>query len=132
MKRQLLVFIVRWMLNSFGLWVAVRVLGTGYHQSLIDNSVAIFLVAGLIFSVVNAVLKPIATIIALPAILLTLGLFTVIVNGFMVYISLKLVPGSELTMTFWNSVLTGLILSLVNYIVSAALQLEQSGMKGEN
>lgn len=131
MKRQFLVFIVRWMLNSFGLWVAVRLLGTGYVQSHINDSVAIFLVAGLIFSLVNAVFKPIVTIIALPAILLTLGLFTIVVNGLMVYISLKLVPGATLTMTFWNSILTGLILSLVNYIVSAALQLEQGGMKEE-
>jgi len=131
MKRQFLVFLVRWMLNSFGLWVAVRLLGTGYHQGLVDNSVVIFLVAGLIFSVINAVLKPIVTIIALPAILLTLGLFTIIVNGLMVYISLKLVPGSELTMTFWNSVFTGVILSLVNYIVSAAVQLEQGSIKEE-
>lgn len=119
------------MLNSFGLWVAVRLLGTGHAQSQINDGVAMFLFAGLIFSLVNAVLKPIATIIALPAILLTLGLFTIIVNGLMVYISLKLVPGATLTMTFWNSVLTGLILSLVNYIVSAALQLERSGTKEE-
>jgi putative membrane protein len=59
--------------------------------------------------------------LSLPAILLTLGLFTIIVNGFMVYISLKLAPG--LNMTFWNSVLTGIILSLVNYIVSNAVEL---------
>jgi len=60
----------------------------------------LFLVAGLVFSLVNAVLKPIVTILSLPAILLTLGLFTIIVNGVMVYISLKLTPG--ITMTFGN------------------------------
>jgi uncharacterized membrane protein YvlD (DUF360 family) len=40
----------------------------------------------------------------------------------MVYISLMLAPG--LHMTFWNSVLTGIVLSLVNYIVSSALELQ--------
>lgn len=129
MKRQLLIFIIRWMLNSFGLWVAVRIFGTGYSGSEIDASAGVFLVAGLIFSVVNAILKPAVIILALPAILVTLGLFTIIVNGLMVYISLKLAPG--LTMTFWHSVLTGLVLSLVNYIVSSALELEYMRVREE-
>jgi putative membrane protein len=129
MKRQLLIFIIRWMLNSFGLWVAVRIFGTGYSGSEIDASAGVFLVAGLIFSVVNAILKPAVIILALPAILVTLGLFTIIVNGLMVYISLKLAPG--LMMTFWHSVLTGLVLSLVNYIVSSALELEYMRVREE-
>lgn len=122
MKRQFFTFVVRWILNSFGLWIAVRIFGTGYSDQQLTEGFVVFLIAGLIFSVVNAVLKPIAIILALPAILVTLGLFTIIVNGLMVYISLKLAPG--LSMTFWNSVLTGLVLSLVNYIVSSALELE--------
>lgn len=122
MKRQFLVFIVRWILNSFGLWVAVRLFGTGYNNEAIAASAGVFLLAGLIFSIINSILRPIVIILSLPAILLTLGLFTIIVNGLMVYISLSLAPG--LSMTFWNSVLTGIVLSLVNYIVSSALELQ--------
>ena len=124
MKRQVLALVVRWLLNSLGLWIAVRIFGTGYSDAAINNNVHVFLIAGLIFSAVNAVLRPVITILSLPAILLTLGLFTVIVNGILVYISLKLAPG--ISMTFWNSVLTGLVLSLVNYIVSSVLELEYS------
>lgn len=122
MKQQFYVFIVRWILNSFGLWVAVRIFGTGYNDADLTASAWAFLFAGLIFSIINSVLRPIVIIFSLPAILLTLGLFTIIVNGFMVYISLKLAP--DLNMTFWNSVLTGIVLSLVNYIVSSALELQ--------
>jgi putative membrane protein len=129
MKRQFLIFIVRWILNSFGLWVAVRLFGTGYSDQQIDASIHVFLIAGLIFSLINAVLKPAAIILSLPAILVTLGLFTIVVNGLMVYISLKLAPG--LQMTFLNSVLTGLVLSLVNYIVSSALELEYLRVREE-
>jgi putative membrane protein len=129
MKRQFFTFVIRWVLNSFGLWVAVRIFGTGYSNEQITNSVSVFLIAGLIFSIVNAVLKPIVIILSLPAILITLGLFTVIVNGLMVYISLKLAPGMH--MTFLNSVLTGLVLSLVNYIVSSALELEYGRTREE-
>lgn len=129
MKRQFLIFIVRWILNSFGLWLAVRLFGTGYSDQQIDASIHVFLIAGLIFSLINAVLKPAVIILSLPAILVTLGLFTIVVNGLMVYISLKLAPG--LQMTFLNSVLTGLVLSLVNYIVSSALELEYLRVREE-
>ena len=123
MKRQFLVFLVRWVLNAFGLWIAVRIFGTGYSDQQINDGFIVFLIAGLIFSLINAILRPIAMILALPAILLTLGLFTFIVNGLMVYISLKLAPG--LQMTFWHSILTGLVLSLINYIVSTTLEMRK-------
>ena len=100
--------------------MAVRVFGTGYDTTL-SGGMWVFLFAGLIFSLINSVLKPIVIILSLPAILLTLGLFTVIVNGFMVYISLRLSPG--ISMTFWNSVLAGIVLSLVNYVVGGVLDL---------
>ncbi len=123
MKRQFLVFLVRWVLNSFGLWIAVRIFGTGYNDVNVTAGIWGFLLAGLIFSIINSVLKPIAVIFALPAILLTLGLFMLVVNGLMVYISLSLAPG--LSMSFINSILTGMLLSLINYIVSAALEFRQ-------
>jgi putative membrane protein len=126
MKRQSLVFVVRWALNSFGLWIAVKLLGTGYHDVNVTAGVWGFLFAGLIFSIINTILKPLAVIFSLPAILLTLGLFMFVVNGLMVYISLKLAPG--ISMSFINSILTGMLLSLINYIVSAALELRQTNV----
>lgn len=123
MRRQFSVFVVRWLLSSFGLWLSVRVFGTGYSESQIDSGLVAFLGAGLLFSVVNSVLKPIVVVLSLPAILLTLGLFTIFVNGFMVYISLLFVPG--LHMKFFHAVLTGIVLSLINYIVSSYVELRR-------
>lgn len=123
MLQQLLVFIVRWIFNSFGIWIAVRLLGTGRPDAIANASTWGFLVAGLIFSIVNTVLKPLLVILSLPAILVSLGLFMLIVNGILVYISLGLAPG--LSMSFFNSILTGIILSLLNYIVSAAVELRR-------
>lgn len=130
MKQQFFVFILRWMLNSFGLWIAVRLFGTGYNDNDLTAGALAFLFAGLLFSVINAVLRPIVIILSLPAILITLGLFTIVVNGLMVYIALLLAPG--LHMTFWHSVLTGIVLSLVNYIVSSAVELHYGRMRERN
>ena len=123
MKKQFIVFLLRWVLNSLGLWVAVRVFGADYAHPGTATVVWEFLLAGLIFSIINSVLRPIAVIFSLPAILLTLGLFVLVVNGLMVYISLLITPG--ISVTFMESILTGILLSLINYIVSATLELHQ-------
>lgn len=129
MKKQFGVFLLRCLLNSFGIWVAVRVFGTGYTDSDLQAGVWAFIGAGIVFSIVNAFLKPLVVVLSLPAILLTLGLFTVIVNGFMVYIALKLTPG--ITMTFWYSVITGMVLSLINYIVSTTIEMRRTTRRVE-
>jgi len=118
------IFMLRWLLNSTGLWVSVSLFGTGYGDINIGISVFGFLFAGLIFSIVNSVLKPIFVVLSLPAIFLTLGIFMLVVNGLMVYISLGLTPGIE--MTFPRSILAGIVLSLVNYIVSAILLIREN------
>lgn len=121
MKAQILVFLSRWALNALGFWIAFRILGTGYNDVNVTAGFWAFVFAGFIFSSINSLFKPLLVIVSLPAILLTLGLFTVIVNGIIVYLSLKLAPGVD--MSFGNSIITGIILSLVNYIVSAAVEM---------
>lgn len=124
MRRQFASFLLRLILNTVGIWVAVRLLG-GSSYDLSNSAVigSVFL-AGFIFSIVNATIKPLLVVLSLPVILLTLGLFTLIVNGLMVYLSIGLTPG--LSMTFGDSILAGLVLSLVNYIVSSALDLNKA------
>jgi putative membrane protein len=127
MRDQFLIFAIRWVLNSFGLWVAVRLLGTGYENVEVTAGFWGFLLAGFIFSLLNSILKPFVVILSLPAILLTLGLFMLVVNGLLVYLALAIAPGIQ--MTLLNSILTGIILSLINYIVSAVTEMRrgQSG-----
>ena len=119
MNRRFIIFVIRWLANSFGLWIAVRLLGVGHESISIGIGVAGFLIAGLIFSIVNSVIKPIVVVLALPAIAISLGLFMLVVNGLMVYLSLKI--SHSISMTFLNSIYTGLLLSLINYIIGFVL-----------
>ncbi|MGV9001583.1 MAG: phage holin family protein [Candidatus Saccharimonadaceae bacterium] len=121
MKQQILVFLVRWALSAVGLWLAVLILGSGYQNVDVTAGLWGFVLAGLIFSTINSLFKPLLVIVSLPAILLTLGLFTIIVNGVLVYFSLLVAPG--ISMSFGNSIVTGIILSLLNYVVSVAIEL---------
>jgi len=122
MRRQFAIFLVRWVCNSFGLWIASRLFDVGFHDT--GATATTFLVAGLVLSLVNAVLKPIIVVLALPAVLLTLGLFMLVVNGLTVYIALALVPGLEVS--FGISILVGMIISLINYALSAIIDLRSN------
>lgn len=110
---------MRWLLNTFGIWLAIELFGTGLSDAEVTAGIGSYLLAGFIFSIVNSILRPVIVIFSLPAILLTLGLFTFVVNGFMVWISLMLAP--NIGMAFWNSIITGMVLSLINYIVSSVV-----------
>ena len=111
MKDQLITFINRWLLNSFLLWILVSIFG-----NVSNHSAGTFFLAGLIFSVVNSSLKTILTILSLPMIIVTFGFFTLIVNGLIVWISMILAP--NISMGFWNSVIVGAAMSLLNYSLS--------------
>lgn len=126
MRKQFTIFVLRFIASTFGLWLAAKLLGT-FSDSYADATIGSFLIAGLVFSIFNSLLRPLIIILSLPAILLTLGLFMLIVNGFLVYISVNLVPG--LDMSFGHAILTGMLLSLINYVISGVLELQRSSPK---
>ena len=78
MKHQFNVFLIRWVLNSIGLWVSVRLLQGLGAQQVSEETIVTFLLAGLVFSLVNALIRPLVLVLSLPAILLTLGIFMLI------------------------------------------------------
>lgn len=122
MRKQFAVFLIRWLLNSFGLWIASRLLGGGFDDT--NATTTTFLIAGFVLSLANSLLKPIVIVLSLPAILITLGLFMLVVNGLMVYIALNLVPNVDIS--FFSAILTGIIISLINYLISGFLELNQN------
>jgi putative membrane protein len=67
------------------------------------------------------VLKPIIIILSLPAILLTLGLFMIIINGLTVWLASKLYAPLHVS-NFFAAILAGMIIGLVNYLVTAILE----------
>ena len=121
MRKQFSIFILRWVLNSFGLWISSRLFGASFDDT--NATLMTFLLAGLILSLVNSLLKPIVIILSLPAILLTLGLVILVVNGLMVYVSLKFVPGLDIS--FGASILTGMVISLINYVINGIIDLKE-------
>ena len=86
-----------------------------------SNDPWIILVAGLVLSVINFILKPILVIVTLPFIAISLGLFLVVINGFLVWLMSTLVGSFDVT-GFGSAILAGIIIGLVNYAVSTLLE----------
>jgi len=74
------------------------------------------IVAGAIFGVVNWLVKPIVTLLALPVIVLTLGIALFFVNLLMLYITSWVMDGFDIA-TFWDAVLGTIVIWLVNVIL---------------
>ncbi|HKR81595.1 MAG TPA: phage holin family protein [Candidatus Saccharimonadales bacterium] len=110
--------LVRWLVCSLGLWIAAGLLG---NHITYDHRIQVVIVAGLVLAIINAVLRPIIVILSLPAIVFTLGLFMVVINGFMVFLVSKLYTALHVT-NFWAAVLAGMIIGLVNYLVTTILE----------
>lgn len=118
MEKPLARFLTRWLVCSLGLWIAAGFLSNSISYG---HSAGVIIVAGLVLAVINIILKPILIIFSLPALLFTLGLFMIIINGLTVFIASKLYAPLDIT-NFWAAVFAGMIIGLVNYLVSAILK----------
>ena len=111
-KHQITAFILSWALSTLGMWISITLFGTIFG----DYNALLFVAAGFIFYVVNAIIRPLATLFALPLIIVTLGLFTIIINAAMVALTIWIIP--EVTMDFWGAVCSSIIMSIANGLVN--------------
>lgn len=119
MKKPSSRFIVRWFVCSLGLWIAAGLLGG--DRITYNQKIGVIIISGLILAIANTVIKPIVVILSLPAILFSLGLFMIVINGLMVLLASKLY--SELHVTnFSAAILAGMVIGLVNYLVTTILE----------
>src|SRR5947209_3963813 len=111
-------FLVRWFVCSLGLWIAAGLLRSGVYYS---SSFHVILIAGLVLAIINSVIRPIVVILSLPAILFSLGLFMIVINGFTVFLASWIYKPLQIT-NFWMAILAGMIIGLVNYLVTTILE----------
>lgn len=108
---------LRIMINALSIAVAVKVLdGIAFSGEWWK-----MIVIGAVFGIVNSLIKPIVTIFAFPLIILTLGLFTLVVNTLMLMITAKLSGPLNLGLQiygFWPAFWGALIISIVSMLLS--------------
>lgn len=113
---------ITFMLNLLLNWfiAALTVLVAGYILPGIQiDGLGVAFVLVIVLGLINAILKPILILLTLPVNILTLGLFTLVINGLLVLLAAKIVPGFHVR-GFWWAVLFSIVLSLVNGFVGRA------------
>ncbi len=111
--RQLL---IRWLSNVVALFVAAGLLG-GVHYG---DSWWTLIAAGAVFTLVNAWVKPVLTVLSIPFIIVTLGIFLFVINIVMLYLTDWLVAAFEID-GFWWGAAAALIVSFVNAVLNPLL-----------
>jgi putative membrane protein len=106
-------FILRGLIAALGLWAATSLL----DGIRIDTPTTLIL-AGLLLGVVNAIVRPFALLLSLPALLFTLGLFLLVINAGMLGLVALILPGFTIPGGFWTAVGAALIVSIVSWIGS--------------
>src|SRR5690606_19926894 len=80
-------FLVRWVVCGLGMWIAAGLLNDNIEFETTGSKLGVVIISGLILAIINSVIKPLVVLLSLPAILLTLGLFMVVINGFSVLLA---------------------------------------------
>ncbi len=110
-------FAIRLLINAAALWVATQIVpGLSY-----TGTPGALLLVALVFGVLNAGVRPVLTLLALPLLILTLGLFTLVINAFMLWltgwVSDRLQLGLHVA-GFWAAFLGGLVVTIVSLALS--------------
>ena len=128
-------FLLRVLVNALAIWVAAWILpgmGIAADPSVVSAvggettaSVLAYLVVGLVFGAVNAVVRPVLTILSLPITCLTLGLFAIVVNAAMLWLTSWLSSFTPLRLEIdsflWTAVLATLIIGVVSLLMGWAV-----------
>jgi putative membrane protein len=107
-------FLQTWVINTLAVLVAVYVLrGRIHYDRPID-----LCVASLLLGILNAVLRPVLLTLALPLVVLTLGLFTVLINALLLYLVSVMLQPHFIVNGFWSACWGALIISVVSLILN--------------
>jgi putative membrane protein len=119
-------FFIRWAINAVALYVAVLIVpGINFNGEWIG---VVWL--GLIIGLLNALVRPLLKFLTCPLIILTLGLFTIVVNTVILLLANSIGQAFDLGLTidgFWPALLGSLVVSIVSVIMSLIFRDELKG-----
>ena len=114
-------FLIRLLVNAAALWVATQVVpGVTYDGGLLP-----MLGVALVFGVLNASLRPLAKILTFPLIIVTLGIFALVINGLMLWLTSALSSTLGLgfhVSGFWAAFWGALVVSLISLLLSMLIR----------
>ena len=109
--------VIRLVISAAALWAAALLV----DGITVTNDIVGLLIVALIFGLINAIIKPIVDLFTCPVYILTLGLFTFVVNALMLMLTSALSEGRLVVNGFWAAFFGGIVISVVSTLLSLFL-----------
>jgi putative membrane protein len=108
-------FILKWFVTTVSIFIVANL----FHLIRFED-LKVLILASLVLGILNVFVRPVLIILTLPINILSLGLFTLIINAFLLYLASGIVPGFEITSfwkAFWAALLISIVSAMINFII---------------
>lgn len=122
-------FLIRILINAVAIAVTALLIP---NIHIANNDIGTLLIVGLIFGLVNSLLKPLVLLLTCPAVLFSLGLFIFVINGFMLMITDSL-AGDRLIIEggIFTAIVGGMVMAAVSIVLESLLKLDDSSERAQ-
>jgi putative membrane protein len=120
--------LIRIVVNAIAIGLTSYLLG-GIRVT--DGRIVTYLFLGVIFGLVNALVKPLVSALSCPLVILTLGLFILVINGAMLMLTAWLSGGALTIDGWWPAILAGIVMGIINAVLEGVVGAVSGGGKDE-
>ncbi|MFI5780376.1 phage holin family protein [Nocardia sp. NPDC051570] len=129
-----MVLLLRLVINAVAIWLAahwvdkIELISPAHDGT--GGKIVVVLAVALVFGLVNALVRPIVKLLSLPLVIVTLGLFLLVVNALMLMLTAKITETTEYGLRvhgFWAAVLGSIIITLVNWVLGVLVPARDRG-----
>lgn len=114
-------FILKWFVSSVALLIVLHLFSGVTSEGLMPT-----IIMALILGLLNTFIKPIINFFAFPLEIVTLGLFTLIINAFLFYLAAKFIHGIYVA-GFWSAFWAALLFSIFSFLINSLIKAEKKG-----
>ena len=121
-------FLIKVAVNAIAIWIATLVvhgMTVRAPGSDLGSRILTYVVIGAIFGVINAIIKPVVRLLTLPFYVITLGLFTFVVNALMLQLTSWISQATPLTFHiddfFWTAILGAVVVTFVSLVLNLVI-----------
>ncbi|HEX2906776.1 MAG TPA: phage holin family protein [Phototrophicaceae bacterium] len=119
-------FLLRVIINAIGIAITAQLL-PGINVT--NDDIGTLLIIGLVFGIVNALVKPVLILLTCPAVIISLGLFILVINGLMLLLTASLIPARLTVDGLGAAIIGGIIMGLISMVLEGVLGVKDDDKK---
>jgi putative membrane protein len=118
LEKKMKAFLLKWFVTAVSIFIVANLFNWIYIENL-----RVLVLAALLLGILNVFLRPILLLLTLPINIFSLGLFTLVINAFLLYAVSGMVSGFEIA-SFWKAFWAALLVSIVSALINILIHKE--------